>query len=768
MTLEEKVSFVTGNDFWTTKAIDRLGIPSIFMTDGPHGLRKATDGMIGGTVPATCFPTASAIASSWNKDLLYEVGHAIGREAQANDVHVVLGPGVNMKRSPLGGRNFEYFSEDPYLSGTLAASYIEGVQSTGVGTSLKHYAGNEQETERMTSDSVIDERALHETYLRAFEIAVAARPWSVMAAYNKLNGTHAAENHTLLTTILRDQWGYDGVVLSDWGAVYDIIRSIENGLQLEMPGNTETPKKLLEALNNGWLDEETLDHTVYALLEAVLHVHAARPSDTTYDEVAHHELARKAAGESIVLLKNDGAILPLPPEKSYRIAVIGEFAKSPRYQGGGSSQVNPSNLQNAFDEFTRTYAKSTLHFARGYRPDGTTTDKLVNDALKTATEADVIFVFAGLPATEETEGLDRTSIDLPEGHNRLITALAEKHKKIIVILMNGSAVRMPWANEVQGIIEAWLTGQAGGQAVVDIISGAINPSGKLSETFPARIEDTPPSPDFPVRGGIAHYREGILAGYRYYDAKHIEPQFPFGFGLSYTSFEYTSLTTTRSEIDDTDTLQATVTIKNTGSRAGAEVVQLYVSNLTRQAFHAPKDLRRFAKITLEPGEQRDLTFTLTPRDFAYYDPRLHDWRVDPGQFIILAGSSSRDLPLYTQITMRVSYDHLPPLTRDSLLREFAHHPRGKTFYRLIHTQIAKSFTGASPSGEDATAFIQKTIDDMPLSKIGMLSNGLVSDDLIDAIIIYCRHPRSLNPLHAFPLLKETGKLLARQLLRKKS
>lgn len=762
LTLQEKALLCTGRDFWTTHPIERVGIPAIFMTDGPHGVRKATEGAFGGTAPATCFPTASALASSWNKRLLSEIGTAIGTEAQANNVQVVLGPGVNMKRSPLAGRNFEYFSEDPVLTGELAASYINGVQHTGVGTSVKHFAANNQEFERMASDSILDERTLHETYLKAFKIAVQkGHPWSVMSAYNKVNGEYASQNYELLTSILRDKWGYEGVVISDWGAVHNIIESIRNGLQLEMPGNPTSPQKLIAAVKNGDLAEENLDASVAKLLKAILTVYENRSITATYDKTAHHDLARRAASELIVLLKNKGKLLPIPPKQRFKIAVIGAFAKNPRYQGAGSSQVTPTALTNVYDAFTHTYGESAILYSKGYKDDGSTTETLVEEAVEVAKKAHVVCVFAGLPASYESEGFDREHMDMPAGHNQLIEAIANAKKETVVVLMNGAALTMPWEKHVPTIIEGWLGGQAGGQALVDVISGAVNPSGKLSETFPVRLEDTPPYPDFPARGQITTYREGILIGYRHYESHGITPLFPFGHGLSYTVFTYDDIEVSSEEIHDDESLTVHATVKNAGKYDGQEVVQLYITDHTKNVLHPPKELKAFQKVALKKGETRRLTFTLQPSDFAYYDPHLHDWRIDEGRFTIRVGSSSTDLPLEADIEILVPQNHRPQLTRDSLLKEFADHPRGKRFYHLIVAQAHKQLNSDIVEGK----LLEHVINDMPFSKLGMLSGGTINDTFIDAVIRYCQHPGSWNPLHVWPLVRESTKIAVGQLLK---
>ena len=524
MTLEEKALLISGDGWWRTHAIDRLQIPSVCMTDGPHGLRKVEGGGLSTSVPATCFPTASALASSWDADLIHQVGVALAEESQANDVQILLGPGVNMKRSPLGGRNFEYLSEDPLLAGKMAVAYIKGVQSRGVGTSLKHYAVNNQEFERMTTSSNLDERTLHEIYLPAFEIAVReAQPWSVMAAYNLVNGVPATENVLLLQKILRAQWGFRGFVVSDWGAVNDHINGVNAGLNLEMPGSAAYHRsRIIEGVGTGQIPPQVLDEVVASLLAVVLEAKDRHRPGTTFDLAQHDALARKAAGESLVLLKNEGKLLPLEIGKTKTIAVIGAFSKIPRYQGAGSSQVNPTRVSTPYDELVRMVGNdAVIRYAAGYTEEGTTADQLVDEARQQAKGADVALVFAGLPDSYESEGFDRSSLDLPAGHNRLIEAVSDIQPNVAVVLMNGSAVTMPWANKVRAIVEAWLGGQAGGGAVADVLTGKVNPSGKLSETFPARLEDTPPFPDFPGRNKEANYGEGLFIGYRYCDVRKI-------------------------------------------------------------------------------------------------------------------------------------------------------------------------------------------------------------------------------------------------------
>ena len=504
---------------------------------------------------------------------------ALGEESHAIDVQILLGPGINMKRSPLGGRNFEYFSEDPVLAGKLAAAYIEGVQSQGVGTSLKHYAVNNQEYERMATSSNLDERTLNEIYLPAFEIAVKeGRPWTVMSAYNLVNGIYASEHRELLRDILRDRWGFTGFVMSDWGGINERVAGLDGGTNLEMPGSGDyNSKKIIAAVQDGRLSPETLDQSVTEVLAVILKAKDSHKENATFDVDKHHALAREAGGESIVLLKNAENMLPLSLEKLKRIAIIGAFAKTPRYQGSGSSQVNPTKVSNAYDELVKLAGgDGKFGYAAGYDIEGDVTESLLEEARNVAAHADVAVVFAGLPDSYESEGFDRSSLEMPSGHNQLIEAVSSVQPKVVVVLMNGSAITMPWADRVKAIVEGWLGGQAGGGAIADVITGRINPSGKLSETFPKRLQDTPTFPDFPARNRRASYGEGVFIGYRYYDKKDVEPLFPFGFGLSYTTFVYTGIKASAPSIKDTDGVTIEVAVKNTGNVPGKEVIQLYL------------------------------------------------------------------------------------------------------------------------------------------------------------------------------------------------
>jgi len=655
MTLEEKAGLCSGLDFWHTKGIERLGVPALMVTDGPHGLRKQKESAdhlgLHNSVPATCFPSAAGLASSWNRELIGKVGEALGAECQAENVAVLLGPGTNIKRSPLNGRNFEYFSEDPYLSAEMAGNHIRGVQSQGVGTSLKHFAANNQEHRRMSTDAVIDERTLREIYLASFEGAVKnSQPWSVMCSYNRVNGEYASENEYLLTKILRDEWGFEGFVVSDWGAVNERVKALQAGLELEMPSSGGIgDNKIIEAVRSGELPEATLDLAVERMLNFVFKTVENRKENASFNTEEHHRLAREVARESMVLLKNEDGILPL--KRNGKIAVLGEFAKKPRYQGGGSSHVNPTKLDDAFAEMKAIAGDNAeLLYAQGYelgRDDVNVA--LLQEARETAAKADTAVLFLGLPDNYESEGYDRSHLSLPESHTALIAAVAEVQSNIVVVLSNGSPVEMPWIHQTKGILEGYLGGQAFGGAVADLLFGVVSPSGKLAETFPVKLSDNPSFLNFPGEGDKVEYREGIFVGYRYYDKKEIEPLFPFGFGLSYTQFEYSGLNVSSSSIKDTDTLQVSVTVKNTGTCAGKEIVQLYVSDVESSVIRPLQELKGFQKVELQPGEEKEVTFELDKRSFAYYNVSIADWHVESGSFKIGIGSSSRDIRLSASV-----------------------------------------------------------------------------------------------------------------------
>lgn len=676
MTLEEKAGLCSGSDFWHTKPIERLGIPAMMVSDGPHGLRKQKEEGdhlgVNDSIKAVCFPTGCTIAASFDRDLIREMGEALGTSCQAEGVGVILGPAVNIKRSPLCGRNFEYYSEDPCVAGEMAASYIEGVQSKNVGTSIKHFMANSQETRRMSSDSRVDERTMREIYLPAFETAVKkSHPWTVMCSYNRINGTYAAENNWLLTEVLRDEWGFDGFVVSDWGAVNDRVAGIKAGLDLEMPPSFGVNDRLIvEAVKNGTLDEKVLDETVIRILNIIYRYMENRDKTAVFDRDAQHDLGRKAAEESLVLLKNEGV---LPLKKEQKIAVIGQYAKTPRYQGGGSSHINSYKVSGMLD-FVRDMENIT--YAQGYddsleasagMADDHKAKTLLEEAVRAAKEAETAVIFAGLPDSFESEGYDRKHMRMPDSQNLLIHEVAKVQPNTIVVLHNGSPVEMPWADEVKGILEAYLGGEAVGEAEYNILFGKVNPSGKLAETFPMRLEDNPSYLYYIGEGDTTEYREGIFVGYRYYDKKKMQVLFPFGHGLSYTEFAYSNLRlecgdqkTSGSiigsssvtdaqnmddilKIEDIDWMTVSVDVTNTGSVEGKEVVQLYIADDESSVIRPVKELKGFEKVSLKPGETKTVSIELDSRAFAYYHTQLKKFFVESGIFSILVGSSSRDI-----------------------------------------------------------------------------------------------------------------------------
>ncbi len=683
MTLEEKASLCSGKNFWYLKGIERLGIPSVMVTDGPHGLRKqAGDSeQIGltDTVPATCFPTASALAATWNRDLIYEVGAALGEECRQEKVGVILGPGANIKRSPLCGRNFEYFSEDPYLSGEITKSHINGVQSQGVGTSLKHFAVNNQEFRRMTINAIIDERALREIYLAGYEIAVkGSQPWTVMCAYNRLNGTYCCENKKLLTEVLKEEWGHEGLVVTDWGAMNQRIPALASGTELEMPGiKNGNDQRIVAAVHAGELTEEVLDQAVARILALIFKAYKTLSKDFTYNAEAHHAFARKVAGEGAVLLKNKDAILPL--QKRTRVALIGRFAKEPRYQGAGSSLMNPSRLDNIYDEVVKLVGEESVSYAPGYTAKGDQVEEsLIQEALQLAESADVVVICAGLTDLFEVEGLDRDHMNLPPSHNALIEALAAAHPHVVVVLSNGSPVEMPWLDHVQGILEGYLGGQAGAGAIADILYGEVNPSGKLAETFPIHLEDYPSYHYFPGGPVTVEYRESIYVGYRYYDTVEKEVLFPFGFGLSYTNFEYHNLHVDKQTLSEDETLTISLSVKNVGDVPGKEIVQLYVRDIESSVFRPFQELKGFTKVDLDPGEEKPVNITLDRRSFAYYNTDLMNWHVESGDFEIRVGASSRDIRLSTVVHVE-SISPVPPKPERDALETYYKFPKDAIF-----------------------------------------------------------------------------------------
>lgn len=653
MTLEEKASLCSGADFWHTESVDRLGIPAMMVSDGPHGLRKQDQeadhlGM-NDSIKAVCFPAGCGTAASFNRELITRMGETLGEECQAEGVGVILGPAVNIKRSPLCGRNFEYYSEDPLVASEIAGALIKGVQSKNVGTSIKHFLANNQETRRMSSSSEVDERTLREIYMASFEGAVSKqKPWTVMCSYNKINGTYAAEHKEALTDILRGEWGFDGFVVSDWGAVNNRVPDLEAGLDLEMPSSGGINDKLIvDAVKDGSLDEAVLDRAVERILNIVYRFEENRDKTAVFDRDRDHEMAKKVAEETIVLLKNEDNLLPLSEKED--IAFIGKYARKPRYQGGGSSHINSHKVTGAWD-CVKDWGNIT--FAEGYADDADVVDEaMIAEAVANASKAKAAVIFAGLPDAFESEGFDRAHMGMPGCQNELIERVAAVQPNTIVVLHNGSPVEMPWADKVKGIVEAYLGGQAVGAATVDILFGKVNPSAKLPESFPYKLEDNPSYLYYLGEGDRVEYREGVFVGYRYYDTKKMEVRFPFGFGLSYTSYEYSNLKVSADHIKDTDVLEVSVDVTNTGGMAGKEVVQLYISDVESTVIRPVKELKGFEKVELAPGETKTVTFTLDKRAFAYWNTQLHDWHVETGEFRILIGKSSRDIQLEAAVTV---------------------------------------------------------------------------------------------------------------------
>ena len=646
MTLEEKAGLCSGSDFWHTKAVERLAVPAVMVSDGPHGLRKQEEGAdhlgIHDSIKAVCFPAACATACSFDRALLREMGTALGNECRAEGVAVLLGPAVNIKRSPLCGRNFEYFSEDPFLAGELACAFVQGVQGEGAGVSVKHFAANNQETRRMSVSSEVSERALREIYFPAFEKVVKdAKPATVMCSYNKINGVYASENEWLLTDVLRNEWGFGGFVVSDWYAVSDRVKGLKAGLDLEMPGgDEENDKKIVAAVKSGELSEEVLDRAVERILRVILPLHKERTAP--FDRERDHEKAVRIAEECAVLLKNEGA-LPLALGKD--VLFVGEFAERPRFQGGGSSHINAWRTDGAL-----AFADG-VRYVRGFGTDGEGTQEECSEALAAAKEAKTVVVFAGLPDRYESEGYDRTHIKLPEAENALIDALCEAGHKVVVVLHNGSPVEMPWIGKVNAVLEMYLAGEGAGEAAVRLLTGAVNPSGKLAESFPLRLEDTPSYLNFPGDKKRVRYAEDVFVGYRYYDSKKEEVLFPFGHGLSYTTFEYSDLQLSSGEWRERERLKVTLTVTNTGKRAGKEIVELYISDQSGEAVRPGHELKGFEKVALQPGESKKVTFELGDRAFAFFDEKAHDWRVPNGKFVLEVGASSRDIRLTAEVSV---------------------------------------------------------------------------------------------------------------------
>lgn len=720
MTLEEKCDCITGADYWILGGCPRLGVGPIMVSDGPHGLRKqsgSADNLgLAQSDPAVCFPSASATACTFNLDLVRTMGEALGDEAREQGVSVLLGPGVNMKRSPLCGRNFEYYSEDPHLAGELGAAYIQGVQSRGVGTSLKHFVCNNQETNRLIVDSIVDERALREIYLEPFRIAVErSQPWTVMTAYNLLNGTYCSENERLMTEITRGEWGFEGAFVTDWGAQNSNTGSLSVGLDLVMPGpRLDYRADVAAAVLSGKISQEKLDQAVRRILE--LHVKNERFRNIEVQRSGQERLdvAQIVAEEAAVLLENDG-ILPFDP--SSRIAVIGMFAREPRYQGAGSSKINPVSLDCAFDALAEGGA--SVSFAPGYDVvTGDTSDALLTEAIETASGADVVVVFAGLPDASESEGSDRKDMALPAGHNQLVERVCAANPNTVVVLQGGSPVELPWRAKPRAILLSYLSGCRGGQATADLLLGAANPSGKLAETWPIRLADTPCANFFPAKGRQAFYLESIYTGYRYYDAAQVEVAYPFGYGLSYTTFSYRDLQV----IPDGEGFTVSLLLRNDGEHAGKEAVQLYIAPLAPGVFKAPQQLKGFTKVSLVPGEEHRVVFRLLRRAFCHYNPSAQTWDIEEGAYEIRVAASSRDVRLSetVQIAGRAKRpDGTPEVYRQVSAEGFSR----EAFAELYGGPFPKVLTALRPYTANAT------IGDLRTSFIGRVIHYILRREL---------------------------------------
>lgn len=767
MTTEEKAAILGGKTVWQTRENERLSIPSIFLSDGPHGLRKqagAGDHLgLNASLEATCFPTAATIANSWDEKLGEELGEALGEEAASMDVDVLLGPGLNIKRSPLCGRNFEYFSEDPYLSGKMAAAYIRGIQSKGVAACPKHFAVNSQELRRMAMDAVVDERTLREIYLTGFEIAVKeGKSKAIMSSYNRVNGTYANENKHLLTDILRNEWGFDGMVVSDWGGSNDAVKAVEAGANLEMPNcGYGSAREIVKAVKDGTLSESVLDERVCELVKVIMdlkeHKNTGRDEKHSgFNREEHHRLAKRAAAESMVLLKNEASILPL--DRNKKLAIIGDFAFAPRYQGAGSSMVNPTKVE-AVAGIARDYKLNILGMTRGYKRDGDVDEAEKKAALDLAEKADIVIFCFGLNEISESEGLDRTHMRIPQNQIELLQDISKVNENVVGILSAGSAMEMPWQSCCKAILNGYLNGQAGASATLDILTGAVNPSGRLAETYPIAYEHTPSFRYYPSSERTSEYRESIFVGYRYYDTSKVRVQYPFGFGLSYTEFTYSGL-----KVDD---YGAELTVSNTGDRDGAEVVQMYVGLPNAIVFRPEKELKGFAKVFLKAGESRKVKIPFDDKTFRYWNVKTESWEVETGTYNVMIGSSVTDIRLvgtiertgsnigmpynpallpyyYTGLVQKISDEEYETLlghkipsgewsgqlgVNDAICQMYYAKSRLARFvYKVLTDKKKKSEQTGKP---DLNVLF---IYNMPLRAIAKMTNGMVGMDMVHGMV----------------------------------
>ena len=716
LTLEEKASLTSGGDAWHLQGVEAKGIPGYMITDGPHGLRKSNSATTGevdlnNSVPATCFPPAAGLSSSWNPELIHQVGEAMAEECIQEKVAVILGPGVNIKRNPLGGRCFEYWSEDPYLAGHEAVGIVAGVQSKGVGTSLKHFAANNQETDRLRVSANISQRALREIYFPAFEhIVKTAQPWTIMCSYNRINGVHSAQNRWLLTDVLRDEWGYEGIVMSDWGADHDRVASLNAGLNLEMPPSY-TDDQIVYAARDGRIQPEQLDRMAQGMIDLVNKTRAAMNIDDYHFDVdAHDEVAHQAAIESMVLLKNDGNILPVAANA--KIAVIGEFARTPRYQGGGSSHITPTKMTSFLDTLAERGADVT--FAPGFTLDLEPADaKLETEAVETAKNADVVLMFLGLPEAAESEGFDRETLDIPAKQVELLNAVAAENKNIVVVLSNGSVISVaPWAGNAKGILESWLLGQSGGPALADVIFGKVSPSGKLAQTIPMDINDDPSMINWPGEEGHVDYGEGVFVGYRYYDTYDKAVDYPFGFGLSYATFAIDGVNVAKT---GANTAHVTATVTNTSDVDAAETVQVYVAPGKASVARPKHELKGFRKVFLKAGESAEISFDLDERAFAYWSEKFDDWHVEAGEYTVEVGTSSRDIAAVAVVTLDGDGKALP-LDEWSTFGEWADDPVGS---KIVASVYAEGEAGNLPQLPD-NDMMRMFLKSMPINSMPML------------------------------------------------
>lgn len=740
MTLQEKASLLSGGDFWHTQAIERLGIKGYMMCDGPNGLRKqeGSPDHLGKkeSIKTVCYPSANTLASSFDVELEKKLGESLGDECNREHISMLLGPGLNMKRSPVCGRNFEYFSEDPYLAGKLASAFVKGVQSKGVAACPKHFATNNQEYRRMSGNSIVDERTLHEIYLTAFEMLVKeAGPKSIMCAYNQLNGTYLSENKYMLTDVLRDKWGFEGFVVTDWGAGKGPAKGVEAGLDLVMPGGPKDHEKaIIAAVEAGELDEALVDKAAGRILDVFFwnDDNADKNAEPSNEDTsrADYELARELAENSAVLLKNN-KVLPLKKDK--KILFVGEFAKNPRYQGSGSSHINSIRVSNALD----AAADKGVSYVRGY---DTTNSKdsyiLREEAMQAAEDADVIVVFAGLPASYESEGFDREDINLPREQDKLIDDLSHTGKKVVVVLHNGGAVAMPWIDNVDAVLDMMLAGDAVGEATVRLLWGEVNPSGKLAETYPLKLSDNPSFLNFPGEHGNPVYAEGIYIGYRYYEKKRMQVLFPFGHGLSYSEFEYSNINIDKDSITDQDTVNVSIDVWNVGRYPGKEVVQLYVSENAPRVSRPHKELKGFKKIELNPGESTTVTFTLDKRSFAYYDERLHDFYVPSDDYSIMIGASSADIRHAVQVHVEGTTDLPGNFITFTPIEDILENRKGKEILGPVIKKVldANDAEGGNDEslGEAGKKMFEKMIMEMPV--LSLASFGMMSVDDVQKLL----------------------------------